>query len=51
MKLPTNDYDERVTDRDVLLGIYEKLRTIATMAVVLTIFGVPLMVLAIIRLL
>ena len=51
MKLPTNTYDDRMTDRDVLLAIYEKFRTIATVAVVLSVFAVPLMILAIVRLL
>ena len=46
-----NKYDDRLTDRDVLLAIYEKFRTIATAAVVLTVLAVPLMILAIVRLL
>ena len=51
VKLPTNTYDDHMTDRDVLLAIYEKFRTIATVAVVLSVFAVPLMILAIVRLL
>ena len=51
MKLPTNSYDADTTDRDVLLALFEELRTIKVAVVVVTVVAVPLMLLGILELL
>ena len=51
MKLPTNRYDEHTSERDVLLAMFEELRTIKVAVVVATVVAVPLMLLGILELL
>ena len=45
MKLPTNRYDDDTSDRDVLLALFEELRTIKVAVVVATVVAVPLVLL------
>jgi hypothetical protein len=49
MKLPTNDYESNVTERDALLAIHEELRIIRRVAMLLAVFAIPLMMLGIIE--
>jgi hypothetical protein len=51
MKLPTNRYDEDTSERDVLLAVFEELRTIKVAVVVATVVAVPLMLLGMLELL
>lgn len=51
MDLPTNRYDDDTSERDVLLALFEELRTIKVTVVVATVVAVPLMLLGILELL
>ncbi|MEO7570871.1 MAG: hypothetical protein ABIX10_00385 [Acidimicrobiales bacterium] len=51
MKLPTNGYDEEISERDALLSIFEELRAIKVAVVIATAVAVPLMLLGILELL
>lgn len=50
-KLHTNEYPTDVSDRDIKLAMLEQLQTIRRLAVVFTAVSVPLMIVALERLL
>lgn len=51
LRLPTNQYEDDVTDTQVALAVYEELRSIRWTLFVVALFAVPLMLLGIVRLL
>jgi len=50
IRLPTNQYDESVGEREVLLAMWEDLRTIRVVVTIVGLLAIPLMLLGILRL-